>query len=255
MLEKMMSYDAVGVFQANYRLGIFMMLIVSMFEYAWRPFFLSNAKEPDAKELFSRVLTYFTVFSCFVFLIISFFISEIVQMPLPGRGHLIGKAYWGGLNIVPLILLSYLFNGLYMNFIVGVYIEKKTKFLPYVTGLGALANVVFNLVLIPPFQMMGAAVATLISYIVMAGGMYYLNQKVYPIKYEYKRLSKLAVSTGIIFVLYLLVNGRFSLITDIGLKLLLICAFISSFFITKFFNRSELRQIKQLVGKFSARGK
>ena len=48
-------YD-VGIFQANFKLGIFMMLIVSMFEYAWRPFFLNNAKEPNAKQIFSRVV-------------------------------------------------------------------------------------------------------------------------------------------------------------------------------------------------------
>ncbi len=51
----------VGVFQANYRLGIFMMLFVSMFEFAWRPFFLQNAKDPNAKELYAKVMTLFLV--------------------------------------------------------------------------------------------------------------------------------------------------------------------------------------------------
>jgi len=255
MLEKMMGYDAVGVFQANYRLGIFMMLVVSMFEYAWRPFFLSNAKEANAKEIFARVLTYFTVFTCSVFLMISFFIEEIVQIPLPGRGHLIGSSYWGGLDIVPVILLSYLFNGLYMNFIVGVYIEKKTKYLPLITGLGAIANVIFNLLLIPPFGLMGAAIATLISYIVMASGMYYYNQKVYLIKYEYNRLYKIALSTGIVFFIFLLIDKRFSLVTEIVFKVLLLGSFAGSFFFTRFFYKNEMGHIKQLAGKFVKRGR
>lgn len=255
ILEKMMDYSAVGVFQANYRLGIFMMLVVSMFEYAWRPFFLSNAKEPNAKEIFARVLTYFSVFTCFVLLTVSFFINEIVQIPLPGRGYLIGKDYWGALNIVPIILLSYLFNGLYMNFIVGVYIEKKTKYLPFITGLGAAANIVFNLLLIPLMGLMGAAIATLISYVVMAGGMFYFNQKIYPIKYEYNRLSKTAIITGIVFLLYLLIDNKFSLGTEIILKILLLGLFAGSFFVTNFFYKSELSQIKLLAEKFVQRGK
>ena len=251
ILEKMLNYEIVGIFQANYRLGIIMMLVVSMFEYAWRPFFLTNAKEENAKEIFARVLTYFTIFSCFVFLVVSFFISEIVQIPLPGRGHIIGQKYWGGLNIVPIILLGYMFNGFYTNFIVGVYIEKKTKYLPYVTGLSAISNIFFNLLLIPYFQMVGAACATLISYMVMAGGMYCLNQKFYPIKYEYKRLAIIAISTTLFFLIFVLIRGHFSILVEVIIKLLLICAFISSFFYSKFFFNSELEEIKLLLKKLS----
>jgi O-antigen/teichoic acid export membrane protein len=250
MLEKMMSYEAVGIFQANYRLGIFMMLIVSMFEYAWRPFFLSNAKEENAKEIFARVLTYFTLFSSFIFLSVSFFIEEIVKIPLPGRGYLIGKAYWGGLNIVPIILLSYLFNGLYLNFIVGVYIEKKTKYLPYITGIGAISNIVANLVLIPLFQMTGAAIATLFSYVIMAFGMYYLNQKVYPIKYEYNRLLKIFVVTGIIFFAFLLIDNKFNLYLEIIIKLFLLILFLIVLYLLGFFYNSELKQVRKLFDKF-----
>lgn len=251
MMEKLSNLESVGIFQANYRLGIFMMLIVSMFEYAWRPFFLSNAKEPDAKALFSRILTYFTLMGAFVFIVISLFIEHIIKIPLPGRGFLIGKDYWGGLEIVPIILLSYLFNGLYMNFIVGVYIEKKTKHLPLVTGLAALTNIVFNLILIPPYNLLGAAYATLLSYIVMAGGMYYLNQKFYPIKYEYSRLIKIALITAVIFIIYLFIDDKFTPFLEIIIKMLLIFGFILLFFIIKFFNKGELVQVKGLLKKIN----
>ena len=226
------------------------MLIVSMFEYAWRPFFLSNAKEENAKEIFARVLTYFTLFSSLIFLAVSFFIEEIVKIPLPGRGYLIGKAYWGGLNIVPIILLSYLFNGLYLNFIVGVYIEKKTKYLPYITGIGAISNIVANLVLIPLFQMTGAAIATLFSYVIMAFGMYYLNQKVYPIKYEYNRLLKIFVVTGIIFFAFLLIDNKFNLYLEIIIKLFLLILFLIVLYLLGFFYNSELKQVRKLFDKF-----
>ena len=172
ILKYLTDDKTVGIYTANYKLGIFMMLVVSMFEFAWRPFFLNNAKEPDAKNLFSKILTIFVLVASFLFLVISFFISDIVKMNLPFNIHLIGKAYWTGLEIVPVILFSYLLYGMYVNFMAGIYIEKKTKYLPLITGLGAAANIISNFILIPKLSYMGAAISTLISYAVMMIGIY-----------------------------------------------------------------------------------
>ena len=178
----------VGVFQANYRLGIFMMLFVSMFEFAWRPFFLQNAKEPNAKEIYAKVMTLFLVIASVIFIFLTLFIDNIVAIPLPHKGYLVGKAYWGGLSIVPLILLSYVFYGIYINLMAGIYIEKKTKYLPYITGGAALINVAANFILIPIMGMMGAAITTLLSYIAMTVGIYFASQKFYKIQYEYTKI-------------------------------------------------------------------
>jgi O-antigen/teichoic acid export membrane protein len=178
----------IGIFQANFRLGIFMMLIAQMFEYAWRPFFLNNANEPNAKEIFSKVLTVFVGFASIVFILFSFFVDDLIKIPLPHRGHLIGEKYWVGVYIVPIILFSYLFNGIYYNFMAGIYIEKKTKYLPYITGLGAVINIGFNFLLIPKFGLYGAAIATFCSYLSMAIYIYFVSQKFYPVSYDLKRV-------------------------------------------------------------------
>lgn len=178
----------VGIFQANYRLGIFMMLFVSMFDFAWRPFFLQNAKEPNAKEIYSKVMTFFLVIATVIFVFLTLFIDNIVAIPLPHKGYLVGKAYWGGLSIVPIILLSYVLYGVYINLMAGIYIEKKTKYLPYITGGAALINVAANFILIPIFGMMGAAITTLLSYMTMMIGLFFVSQKYYKIKYEYNKI-------------------------------------------------------------------
>lgn len=200
---KYLTDDAVvGIYQASFRLGILMMLVVSMFEFAWRPFFLNNAKEPNAKQIFSKVLTIFVIFSSFIFLTASVFIEDIVKLKLPFNVHLIGKSYWDGLGIVPVILFSYLLYGIYINFLAGIYIEKKTKYLPLITGLAAAANVIANFLLIPAYSYMGAALATLISYVVMMTSMYYFSNKYYPVEYEYKKI-------GLIFLLLALITGAY----------------------------------------------
>lgn len=179
--------ENVGIFQANYRLGIFMMLVVSMFDYAWRPFFLNIAKEKDAKQVFAGILTYFTGFCTVVLIILTFFIEDIIKIPLPGRGTLIGAKYWAGIYIVPIVLFAYIFNGIYINLMPGIYFEKKTKFLPFITGLGAIVNVAGNFILIPLMGLYGAAIATLLSYVSMAIYIYIVTQKFYPVKYDFKK--------------------------------------------------------------------
>ncbi len=193
IMQALTDEATVGIFQANFRLGIFMMLIVAMFEYAWRPFFLNNAREPDAKQIFSKVMTVFVGFASVILIVLTFLIDDLIKIPLPHRGHIIGAKYWGGVYIVPVILFSYLLYGIYINLMAGIYIEKKTKYLPYITGLGALINIAGNFLLIPPFGMHGAAAATLFSYLSMTLYIYYISQKFYPVKYEINKVILLNI--------------------------------------------------------------
>jgi len=202
------DFKTLGIYQANYKLGIFMMLIVSMFEYAWRPFFLNNAKEPNAKELFSKVMTVFVGAASIVFIILTFFIDDIVKFNLPFKGHLIGDKYWQGVYIVPVVLLGYLFLGIYTNLIAGIYIEKKTKFLPYITGLGALLNIIGCFGLIPFIGIMGGAIATLLSYVSMAVYIYFVTRKIYPVHYEMRKLYlMITLNAACLTLFYLMYNS------------------------------------------------
>jgi O-antigen/teichoic acid export membrane protein len=238
---RILTNDAtVGIYQANYRLGILMMLIVSMFDYAWRPFFLAHANEPDAKPLFARVLTYFIAVSSFVFLAISFFISDVVQIRIFGRA-IIHPDYWGGLGIVPVVLLAYIFLGVYNNLIAGVYIEKKTRTLPGITIAGAAVNVAANFLLIPVLGMMGAALATLLAYVVMACVLYASVRTYYPVPYEWDRIAKLGLIVAALFALSRWVDG--GSLHHLWLGFLLVM-FVVLLFVVRFFTPGELRTLR-----------
>jgi len=189
ILRYLVDVKTVGIYNANYKLGIFMMLIVSMFEYAWRPFFLNNSKDPNAKALFAKILTLFTGGASVVLIMLTFTIQDIIKIPLPFKGYIIGPGYWSGVVIVPIVLFAYMFLGIYTNLIAGVYIEKKTKYLPLITGLGAVLNIASAFLLIPIWGITGGAVSTLISYVAMAVYMYIVSQKFYPVKYEINKLA------------------------------------------------------------------
>ncbi len=243
ILKELTNSDlAITTYQVNYRLGIPMMIFVTIFEYAWKPFYLSNYTEPDAKNLYARILTYFTLISSFIFLFFSFFMQYLVQIPFIG-GKLINPKYWEGLHIIPIILLAYFFNGMFTNFSAGFLIEKKTKYLPIAVGLAAIVNVIANFILIPIFGYTGAAWATFIAYLFSAAILYYYSLSIYPIRYEWNRIVTIVISAAIVFLInhfILLENVIFEILIKVGLILI----YFIILFLFGFFNPDELKIIK-----------
>ncbi len=242
ILEKMAGLEVTGLYSAGYKLGIFMNLYVMAFRFAWHPFFLSTSKQENAKEIFSKILTYFTLLAAGIFLFISFFIDEIIRFRIFGL-TIFGSAYWESTKVVPVILLAYLIYGMYVNFVVGIYIEKKTKYLPLISGAGAVVNIITNILLIPIFGMMGAAYASLMGFLVMAVMLYFFAQKFYTIPYEFGRLIKLALVVVALFSVGYYVKGSWMIFT----KSLLVLGFPVILFLTGFFERRELDSIKKMV--------
>ena len=249
-IVKALTNDAtLGIYQLNYRLGIFMMLIVGMFDYAWRPFFLNHANDADAKPLFAKVFTYYLIGAMFVFLAVSLFIEDIVRMKFFGN-QFFPPVYWQGVQIVPWVLLAYVFTGAYVVFMVGVYLEKKTKYLPFVTGAGALLNVGANLFLIPKIGILGAALSTLLSYIVMAVGMYFASQRFYRVEYEWNKVLKIAGSAACMFIVFRLLHLQPLDSTGIILKLALVIAFGAALVYLKVIDSREIAEAKAIVLRF-----
>ena len=241
ILEKLTDLKTVGVYKANYKLGIFMMLFVNMFQFAWQPFFLQNAKEPNAKEMFSKILTYFTLVGSIILVVLSLFITDLAQLKIAGFS-LVGSQYWAGLQIVPIILLAYLINGMYSVFSAGIYIEEKSIYVPLLTGAGALANVIVNFLLIPVLNITGAALATLASYIVIASGYYFVTQKFYKVKYELNRIGHIFMAIILVGVLYYYLLSTGNLLFPFKLILLILFTLYIYFVAV---NRDEIKLIKK----------
>jgi len=241
ILERLTDLKTVGIYKANYKLGIFMMLFVNMFQFAWQPFFLQNAKEPNAKEMFSKILTYFTLAGSIILVVLSLFITDLAQIQIAGFS-LVGSQYWAGLQIVPIILLAYLINGMYSVFSAGIYIEEKSIYVPFITGAGAIVNVVVNFLLIPILNITGAALATLASYLVMALGYYFVTQKFYNVKYELKRIGHIFIAVLLVGVLFYYLLSIDNLVFPYKMILLILFTLYIYFVAV---NRDEINLIKK----------
>lgn len=237
--------STLGIYQANYKLGVFMMLFVSMFQFAWQPFFLNNAKEKNAKEIFSKVFTMFLIVGSLIWITLTLFVDDFAKIEFYHGKTIIGKEFLSGLPIVPLILLGYLFNGVYYIFQAGIYIEEKTKYFPIVTFAGAVTNVIVNFILIPKYGIMGAAFATFLAYFVMATGLFYFSQKFYPINYEYKKVIIIFLLLFISCVVYYYLIFKIKL--DLVSKFIFLTLFILSLITSKVFSLNELLSFYKIL--------
>lgn len=248
MLE-LTNAATVGVYQANYKLGIFMMLVVTVFRYAWQPFYLQLAEKDEARALFARVLTYFVLLGAIIVLMLSLFISDIVRIPIPFTDrHLIHPDYLGGLGIVPIILFSYVWAGIAQILNAGLYIKKKTVFILIATAAGAGVNIVANLLLIPVWGMYGAAAATFIAYFTICVVYAFAGARIYPVRYEYGRLLRIAVALLLAALLWYLVPTP-EKIGDILWRIAIVLSFPGVLFLTGFFNATELQELRRLLSR------
>lgn len=232
----------VAIYGVNYRLGIPMMLFVSVFEYAWKPFYLNHYKDEDAKELFSRVLTLFTIVSMFILLLWTYSLEFVVRLPFIG-GKLINPNYWIGLDIVPIVLFGYFFYGLFVNLTSGFLIEKQTKYLPIAVGSAAIINIAANFILIPKISYWGGAWATFIAYFIEAVVIYLYSKKVYPINYEWNVVFK-TVFLAAIFILINIFLPEGNLIVLFIARFALLIIFAVSLYLLKIIKYTDLTVIK-----------
>ncbi len=201
IVERLTDLNTLGIYNANYKLGIFMMLFVSMFQFAWQPFFLKHASDDNATDLFAKVFTYFTIVGSVIVVYLTLFIEDITEFGF-GRIHFLGEAFWSGRDIIPVILLGYLFYGFYVNFNASFYIKEKSIPVPILLGVGAVANIVLNFMLIPVMGIMGAALATLGAYMIIAFSFFYYGRKLFEINYEYRKIITVLILITAVFGIY-----------------------------------------------------
>jgi O-antigen/teichoic acid export membrane protein len=188
------SKYALGVFSACYKLSVLMGLAVQAFRYAAEPFFFSNATDKQSPELFAKVNHYFVIVCCILLL--------AVGTNLDILKYFLGDSeYWAGLPIVPILLLAYLFQGVYYNMTVWFKLTDKTHYATIITVFGAVITIAANYILIPIAGYMGSSWATLICFVSMTVLCYLLGQKFYPIPYEIpKTLAYIVITTILVYV-------------------------------------------------------
>lgn len=172
------SMEALGVFGACYKIGVFMMLAVQAFRFASEPFFFSNAQDKNAPELFATVMKYFVIVTSFIFLFVNLNLDWIAAILIPNPN------FQSGLAIVPILLMSSLFFGIYINLSVWYKLTDRTYWGTYITFGGAIITIFLNYIFIPIFGYQGSVWATFVTYLCMTIASYMIGQRYFPIPYR-----------------------------------------------------------------------
>lgn len=187
------SEYALGVFGACYKFAVLMSLAVQAFRYAAEPFFFSNAVNTNSPQLFAKVNHYFVIVCCVLLLSVSINLDVL-------KYFLRSDKYWEGLAVVPILLVGYLFLGVYYNLSVWYKLTDKTHYGTWITVGGAMITITLNYLLIPHYGYIGSSWATLICYFAMAAACYWLGQKFYPIPYGVlKSMAYILITVVIIY--------------------------------------------------------
>jgi O-antigen/teichoic acid export membrane protein len=185
----MTDVETVGIYSAGYKLGMLMLLIVMGFNMSWHPFFLKQEDTEETRRLFARIASYLLAVLGFIWVLMCLWVPRLVRLEL-GPVTFYGPDFWDGTKIVPLIALGYLFHAAYLLQLPGVFQLESSRWVAITRGIGALANVVLNIALIPLYGIQGAALATCLSFLIMALAFHAINRRIYPVPYEWSRLLR-----------------------------------------------------------------
>ena len=226
MIERMLSLSDLGVYSIGYSFGMVMIIAVSAFGTAWPPFFMSYIKKPDeARQVFGRVLTYY-VLGFGSFGVLFFFVAKplLLMMTAP----LFHQAW----VIVGLVAGAYMLKGCYLIFLPGIYFVKKLGLQSMIEWSAAILNLALNFWLIPFCGILGAAIATFLSYLSLPVLAWLTGKKYLKVDYEWPRLAlgcALTISTS--FILYQLFQYFSSEVLEATLYGMIICTI---YFVTIF---------------------
>ncbi len=163
MVSGFIGADANGIYAVSYKVPTFLTLLSTIFMQAWQ-FSAVTESEKDKKEhidFFSKV---WSSFQSIMFLAG----SVIIAFSVPVIKILTTPDYYSAWKYIPMLSASMVLSS-FANFMGSVYVvEKRSKNSFLTSMLGALLNIVLNLILIPsPLGVQGAAIATFASYLLV----------------------------------------------------------------------------------------
>ncbi|ASW43552.1 lipopolysaccharide biosynthesis protein [Clostridium isatidis] len=197
MLEEFTTESIVGVYGILYTIGSIINIIQVAVNGAWVPWYYEALKKGDKEDLRKKSSIYIILFTLLT-VMFTLGVPEVIKL-------FASEEYWPGIPLVFIIIMGYYFVYLYTFPANFQFYSKNTKFIAMGTITAAIVNIIFNYFLIQYFGMYGAAIATLIAYIVLffmhfCIVKFKLKHQDYPFIYNIYGISAVALAWGISYV-------------------------------------------------------
>ena len=209
-----------GIYGAASKIAMIMAMLTQAFRFAYEPFVFSKSKEKDSREMYAKAMKFFIIFTLLAFLAVMFYL-DILR-------YILGRDYWVGLKVVPIVMAAEMFMGIYFNLSFWYKLIDETKWGAYFSLVGCSIIILINIFLIPVFGYMACAWAGFAGYGVAMLLSYFVGQKKYPINYDLKAIGNYVVLALVLYIVsvYLPIQNIFLLLGVRTLLLLLFVAYI-----------------------------
>ena len=184
-----------GIYGACFKVAMVMMMFTQAFRYAYEPFVFAKHKDRQSVEAYADAMKYYIIFSYLILLGVIFYL-DIFR-------YIVASAYWEGLKIVPVVLWTYVFQGIYFNLSFWYKLTDETKWGAYFSLIGLGITLVLQVVGVPLIGYWASCGSSLVCYFVIMLLSYFIGQKKAPIPYDLKVIGGYtALTLGLLAVYY-----------------------------------------------------
>lgn len=189
------AMDGLGIYGANYKIAIVMVMFIQAFRFAYEPFIFARNKESgnNRNQAYRDAMKYFVLCALLLFMGVMFYLDFL--------RYFISPKYFSGLAVVPVVMMAELFFGIFFNLSLWYKLTDRTVWGMYFSLLGLAVTVVLNIILVPRFGYMGCAWAAFASYGVMMVTSYFVGRAKYPIGYETGRILTYFAIAAVLYVI------------------------------------------------------
>jgi O-antigen/teichoic acid export membrane protein len=194
--DKTQAMTGLGIYGANYKIAIVMVMFIQAFRFAYEPFIFAQNKEADGRDklqAYRDAMKYFVIFAMFIFLSVMYYL-DIIK-------YFISPRYFSGLQVVPIIMIAEFFFGVFFNLSLWYKLTDKTIWGMWFSLIGLAVTLLFNIILVPRIGYIGCAWAALACYATMMIASYFVGRANYPIGYNVPRLTAYAAIAAILYII------------------------------------------------------
>ena len=213
------AHQQLGIYGAASKIAMIMAMITQAFRYAYEPFVFGKGNDKDNRETYAIAMKYFIIFTLLAFLVVMGYINIL--------RHIIGRDYWEGLKVVPIVMAGTIMMGVYFNLSFWYKLIDKTIWGAYFSGIGCFVLILINIIFVPQYGYMACAWAGLIGYATAMTLSYFVGQKKYPINYPLKSIGIYVLMTVFFFIAITYSNQHLPKIYALAVNTLIIFAFIA----------------------------
>ena len=179
-----------GIYGACFKVAMVMMMFTQAFRYAYEPFVFAKHKDKQSVAAYADAMKYYIIFSYMILLGMVFYLDLLK--------FIIAPSYWEGLRVVPVVLWTYIFQGVYFNLSFWYKLTDKTQWGAYLSIVGVIITFALQAAFVPRIGYMASALSSTVCYLVIMLLSYFVGRKHLAIPYDLRRIG---IYTGAVVTL------------------------------------------------------